>query len=213
MSDLENKPEILETVEADPETGAKESIETVPEIVAEEEIKTETMDSEEPPVLGDEALPSETYAEQEVVAPESVAPTNAEEEDNTAAVETPENPPLDPAPDAVPVPGEDKPPEPEHKTPRKKWIPMKFGAEPVPMALFDMHPVTDIIVRRAVEEGIKNSRDLTVYKTTEEWNGYPKDTIILAGLIEEGAPFAIWDPPKRRRKSEKQEEGNTETEE
>jgi hypothetical protein len=92
------------------------------------------------------------------------------------------------------------------KRPRKrKWVDFTFGEEPLPMQPFDMHPVTDIIIRQAVDSGVKNRRDLALYKTTQEWNSYPKDTIILAAKLEPGEIFSVWDPPKRKkRKSEEQ---------
>jgi hypothetical protein len=84
-----------------------------------------------------------------------------------------------------------------HKQPRLKkikWITYTFGAENNPtLEKFDINPVTDIPIRLAVEQGyIKNKRDLELYQLTDEWNGHPKRSIVIAGKMEEGREFAVW---------------------
>lgn len=87
----------------------------------------------------------------------------------------------------------------EKRVKKPKWIVHKFSEEIPPVAPFDMKPVTDIIIRRAVEDGVRNSRDLAVYRLTEDWQDLSKNTLILASLLQEGANYAVWTPPKRRK--------------
>ncbi len=76
---------------------------------------------------------------------------------------------------------------------RKKWVSYTFGSELLSLEPFDVQPVTDIPIRLAVEEGaIKKNSELALYTIQEEWNGHPKGSIVIAGKIEEGQPFAIW---------------------
>ncbi|MBN2325631.1 MAG: hypothetical protein JXR73_00660 [Candidatus Omnitrophica bacterium] len=76
---------------------------------------------------------------------------------------------------------------------RNKWIPYTFGPEPIPLEPYEVDPVSDIPIRLAVERGvIPRKRALALYRTTEDWNGHPKRSIVIAGPIEEGQPFAVW---------------------
>jgi hypothetical protein len=76
---------------------------------------------------------------------------------------------------------------------RNKWLPYTFGPEALKLVPYDVNPVTDIPIRLAVERGvIPRKRDLTLYRTTEDWNGHPKNSIVIAGPLEEGQPFAVW---------------------
>ncbi|RJP30119.1 MAG: hypothetical protein C4527_10455 [Candidatus Omnitrophota bacterium] len=81
----------------------------------------------------------------------------------------------------------------KHKPPKRKWISYTFGQEIPPLEPFDLDPVSDIPIRLAVEEGvIKKTGDLALYRTTADWNEHPKGSIVIAGLIETGKPFALW---------------------
>ncbi len=80
-----------------------------------------------------------------------------------------------------------------HRSKRKKWITDTFGPELLPLEPFDLDPVTDIPIRLAVEEGvIKKNNELALYRLTQDWGEFSKGSIILAGSIEEGKPFAVW---------------------
>ncbi len=79
------------------------------------------------------------------------------------------------------------------KSPKRKWITSTFGPEIPALEPFNLDPVSDIPIRLAVEEGIiKKTGDLALYRTTADWNEHPKGSIVIAGLIEEGKPFAVW---------------------
>lgn len=103
--------------------------------------------------------------------------------------------------------------EPLKKPRRKRWATLTFGPEQPSLEPFDLSPVTDIPIRLAIEQGaIKRYKDLALYKTKEEWEGYPEGTIVLAGPIEEGRQVAIWlgNPPSKKEVTSKQakEEGS-----
>ncbi|MBI1390372.1 MAG: hypothetical protein GC154_18190 [bacterium] len=110
--------------------------------------------------------------------------TPAEEAEATNAI----------AAEAVETPSDSggEPGEPRKK--RRRWMAYRFDEAKPPMAKFDLEPVTDIPIRLAVEEGaIRNKRDLTVYKTTEDWQEFAKGTVIIAQEeIETGQPFAVF---------------------
>lgn len=75
----------------------------------------------------------------------------------------------------------------------KNWETHVFGQDLPPLEPFDLEPVSDIPIRQAVEEGaLKQNKELAIYKTTQEWNGFPARTTLIAGLIEEGKPYAVW---------------------
>ncbi|MBZ0255566.1 hypothetical protein K8I31_05865 [bacterium] len=81
----------------------------------------------------------------------------------------------------------------EFKKKQRRWLSGHFDADLPECILFDLEPVTDIPIRLAVEEGaIRNKRDLQIFKTTEEWHDFPKGTVIIAQLLEEGAPYALF---------------------
>lgn len=76
---------------------------------------------------------------------------------------------------------------------KRNWIPYKFGSHIPALEPFDLHPVTDIPIRLAVEQGvIPRKRDLRLFRTREEWNGHPPRSIVIAAALEEGQPFAVW---------------------
>ncbi len=76
---------------------------------------------------------------------------------------------------------------------KNKWISYTFGPEPMEMTPFEIDPVTDIPLRLAAEKGvISRKRDLALYRINDEWNGHPKNSILICGPIEEKQPFAIW---------------------
>jgi hypothetical protein len=76
---------------------------------------------------------------------------------------------------------------------KNKWLPYTFGPEPLNLVPYEVNPVTDIPIRLAVDRGvIPRKRDLALYRTTEDWNGHPRRSIVIAGPIEEGQPFAVW---------------------
>ncbi|MGC9328608.1 MAG: hypothetical protein ACP5I1_13310 [Candidatus Hinthialibacter sp.] len=76
---------------------------------------------------------------------------------------------------------------------RNKWIPYTFGPDPIPLEPYEVDPVSDIPIRLAVERGvISRKRGLALYRTKEDWNGHPRRSIVIAGPIEEGEPFAVW---------------------
>lgn len=76
---------------------------------------------------------------------------------------------------------------------KNKWLPYTFGPESLKLVPYEVNPVTDIPIRLAVERGvIPRKRDLALYRTTEDWNGHPKNSIVIAGPLEEGQPFAVW---------------------
>ncbi|MFB3785892.1 MAG: hypothetical protein ACE15F_05925 [bacterium] len=76
---------------------------------------------------------------------------------------------------------------------KRNWIPYKFGGHIPALEPFDLHPVTDIPIRLAVEQGvIPRKRDLNLFRTREEWNGHPPRSIVIAAALEEGQPFAVW---------------------
>jgi len=79
------------------------------------------------------------------------------------------------------------------KTGKNKWISYTLGPELIPLQPFDVQPVADIPIRLAVESGaLKMKKGLALYKTTDEWNGHPKGSIVIAGLLEAGQPIAVW---------------------
>lgn len=81
----------------------------------------------------------------------------------------------------------------EFKKKQRRWLSGHFDADLPECVLFDLEPVTDIPIRLAVEEGaICNKRDLQIFKTAEEWRDFPKGTVIIAQLLEEGAPYALF---------------------
>jgi len=76
---------------------------------------------------------------------------------------------------------------------KNKWLPYTFGPEALKLVPYEVNPVTDIPIRLAVERGvIPRKRDLALFRTTEDWNGHPRNSIVIAGPIEEGQPFAVW---------------------
>ena len=76
---------------------------------------------------------------------------------------------------------------------KNKWLAYSFGPEPLQLEKYEVDPVTDIPIRLAVEKGvIPRKRDLSLYRTTEEWNGHARHSIVIAGPLEEGQPFAVW---------------------
>lgn len=76
---------------------------------------------------------------------------------------------------------------------KKNWVSYKFGRLIPALEPFDLHPVADIPIRLAVEQGvIPRKRGLNLYRTREEWNGHPPRSIVIAAAIEEGQPFAVW---------------------
>lgn len=76
---------------------------------------------------------------------------------------------------------------------KNKWLPYTFGPELLQLVPYEVNPVTDIPIRLAVDRGvIPRKRDLALYRTTEDWNGHPRRSIVIAGPIEEGQPFAVW---------------------
>ena len=76
---------------------------------------------------------------------------------------------------------------------KKNWVSYKFGRHIPILDPFDLHPVTDIPIRLAVEQGaIPRKRGLNLYRIREEWNGHPPRSIVIAAAIEEGQPFAVW---------------------
>ncbi len=80
-----------------------------------------------------------------------------------------------------------------HTRPPNKWESYTFGKDPIALEPFDLHPVTDIPIRLAVEKGVvKRHRDLGLYKLKEDWQGHPAGSIVVAGAFEEGKTFAIW---------------------
>ncbi len=103
---------------------------------------------------------------------------------------------------------EEKPDEEVAKKPRRKrWGTLTFGPNLPSLEPFDLSPVTDIPIRLAIEQGaIKRYKDLALYKTKEEWEGYPEGTIVLAGPIEEGRQVAIWlgNPASKKEAANKQ---------
>lgn len=79
------------------------------------------------------------------------------------------------------------------RTRKKNWIPYKFSRQIPALEPFDLHPVTDIPIRLAVEQGvIPRKRDLNLFRTREEWNGHPPRSIVIAAALEEGQRFAVW---------------------
>ncbi|MDP8242765.1 MAG: hypothetical protein P9L94_01705 [Candidatus Hinthialibacter antarcticus] len=81
----------------------------------------------------------------------------------------------------------------EFKKKQRRWLSGHFDADLPPCISFDLEPVTDIPIRLAVEEGaIRNKRDLCIFKTTDEWREFPKGTVIIAQLLEENAPYALF---------------------
>ncbi len=81
----------------------------------------------------------------------------------------------------------------EFKKKTRRWLSGHFEKDVPECVLFDLEPVTDIPIRLAVEEGaIRNKRDLQIFKTTEEWRDFAKGTVIIAQLLEEGAPYALF---------------------
>lgn len=81
----------------------------------------------------------------------------------------------------------------EFKKKRRRWLSGHFDSDLPPCIPFDLEPVTDIPIRLAVEEGaIRNKRDLCIFKTTDEWRDFPKGTVIIAQLLEQGAPYALF---------------------
>jgi len=79
------------------------------------------------------------------------------------------------------------------KSKKRRWASFTFGPELLCLEPFDLQPIADIPIRLAVEEGaIKRNKELTLYKTKEDWNVFPKGSIVIAGLIEEGKTFAVW---------------------
>ncbi len=94
---------------------------------------------------------------------------------------------------------------------KKKWTHSKFGAMPVPLKPFDLDPVTDVIVRKAIGDGVKGARSLSFYRTAVDWFGYPKGTIAIAGKIEPGRPFSFWTPkgPPKLEKDDRPSENRT----
>ncbi|MEW6234889.1 MAG: hypothetical protein AB1656_05840 [Candidatus Omnitrophota bacterium] len=79
------------------------------------------------------------------------------------------------------------------KTKKRRWATFSFGPELLPLEPFDLQPIADIPIRLAVEEGaIKRNKELALYKTKEDWNVFPKGSIVIAGLIEKGKTFAVW---------------------
>jgi len=88
--------------------------------------------------------------------------------------------------------------EENNKKPKKiniknKWLSYTFGPEQMEMTSFEIDPVTDIPLRLAAEKGvISRKRDLALYRINDEWNGHPKNSILICGPIEEKQPFAIW---------------------
>ncbi len=76
---------------------------------------------------------------------------------------------------------------------KNKWLSYVFGSEPLKLEKYEVDPVSDIPIRLAVEKGvIPRKRDLALYRTAEDWNGHPRHSIVIAGPLEEGQPFAVW---------------------
>lgn len=76
---------------------------------------------------------------------------------------------------------------------KNKWLSYVFGPEPLKLEKYEVDPVSDIPIRLAVEKGvIPRKRDLALYRTAEDWNGHPRHSIVIAGPLEEGQPFAVW---------------------
>lgn len=74
-----------------------------------------------------------------------------------------------------------------------EWEPRVFGNEIPPLEPYNLEPVTDIPIRMASESGaIRMSRNLNLFRLTDEWDGWPARSIVIAGDLEEGKPFAIW---------------------
>lgn len=81
----------------------------------------------------------------------------------------------------------------EYKKKHRRWLSGHFDSDIPACIPFDLEPVSDIPIRLAVEEGaIRNKRDLQIFKTTDEWREFPKGTVIIAQLLEEGAPYALF---------------------
>ena len=86
-----------------------------------------------------------------------------------------------------------EPAPPPEKKRRKQWSAHKFGDPLPPLKPFDLQPVSDIPIRLAVEEGaIKNRHDLALYQLSEDWQDWRKGSVIIAGVIAPGQPFALW---------------------
>jgi hypothetical protein len=76
---------------------------------------------------------------------------------------------------------------------KKRWYSSLFHEELLPLKSFDLQTVSDIPIKYAIEEGaIPRKKELSLYITTEETVVHPKGSIIIAGEIEEGRPYAVW---------------------